>query len=293
MRVALYARYSTDQQDALSIETQLDHCRREIAKQGWTETLTFTDAAQSAATMHRPQMQALLAACQRREVDIVYADALDRLSRSQGDIATFYERLKFRGIQLVTRKEGFVTPLHIGMMGTINAEQLSATREKTRDALRKRFQMGKNPGGIAYGYRKRIEHDAAGERIKGLVEPNPVEAAVVVRILEDYAAGLAPDKIAKQLKAEGISAPRPRKSQRAPGARPAMWSANTITGNAERGTGLLNNILYIGLRPYEKLEYRKNPDTGKRQSFLKPEERQQAPCPSQSCASCRTRYGRL
>ncbi|BCA61202.1 hypothetical protein HMP09_0436 [Sphingomonas sp. HMP9] len=165
-RCAIYARYSTDKQDVQSIETQLMMCRREVMRQGWQEVLCFTDAAESAATMHRPGMKALLAAVAAGVVDIVYADAMDQLSRSQADIATLFDRLRFRGILLATRKEGIVTPLHIGMIGTINAEQLSATSDKTRDALVRRHTMGKYPGGSAYGYEKRIEHDGNGERIR-------------------------------------------------------------------------------------------------------------------------------
>jgi site-specific DNA recombinase len=97
-------------------------CRREVMRQGWQEVRCFTDAAESAATMHRPGMKALLAAVAAGRVDIVYADAMDRLSRSQADIATLFNLLKFRGILLATRKEGVVTPLHIGMISTINAE---------------------------------------------------------------------------------------------------------------------------------------------------------------------------
>ncbi|MBD8702080.1 recombinase family protein [Sphingomonas sp. CFBP 13714] len=65
-RCAIYARYSTDKQDVQSIETQLMMCRREVARAGWHEVLCFTDAAESAATMHRPGMKALLAAVDRR-----------------------------------------------------------------------------------------------------------------------------------------------------------------------------------------------------------------------------------
>jgi hypothetical protein len=73
-----------------------------------------------------------------------------------------FDRLRFRGILLATRKEGIVTPLHIGMIGTINAEQLSANSDKMRDALVGHHAMGKNPGGSAYGYEKRIESLALG-----------------------------------------------------------------------------------------------------------------------------------
>jgi len=277
MRVALYARYSTDKQDELSIEVQLTHCRAEIAKQGWTETLCFTDQAQSAATLHRPGIQALIAAAKSGQVDIIYADAMDRLSRSQADIATLFEQLRFLGIQIVTRTEGPLNTMLIGMKGTMNADALSVISTKTRDALRHRFQMGKNPGGLAYGYRTKIEHDGNGERIRGLVEVDPTQAPIVIRILEDYVAGRSPDSIAKQLNREGVPPPRSGKRDTKPSIRPPMWSANTITGNIQRGTGLLNNIRYIGQRPFEKQAFRKNPETGKRHAFLNTEDKQQQP----------------
>ena len=41
-------------------------------------------------------------------------------------------------------------------------------------------------------------------------------------------------------------------------------------GNAKRGTGILNNELYIGRLVWNRLRYVKNPDTGKRVSRLNP-----------------------
>lgn len=277
MRVALYARYSTDKQDEISLDVQLAHCRAEIKKLGWTETHCFTDQAQSAATLHRPGMQSLISIAKSGQVDVVYADAMDRLSRSQGDIATLFEQLRFRNVQLVTRAEGPLNALLVGLKGTMNADALTVISTKTRDALRHRFQMGQNPGGIAYGYRTKIEHDVRGERIRGLVEIDPAQAQIVIRILEEYVAGRSPDAIAKQLNREGIPAPRSGKRDKKPGVMPAMWVANTITGNVQRGTGLLNNIRYIGLRPFEKQQFRKNPETGRRHSFVNPADQQQQP----------------
>ena len=95
MRCAIYARFSTDKQDVQSIETQLMMCRREIMREGWQEVACFTEARGSAATIHRPGMKALLAAVAAGDVniDIVYADAMDRLSRSQGGIARLFDSL--------------------------------------------------------------------------------------------------------------------------------------------------------------------------------------------------------
>src|SRR5207244_7964882 len=48
------------------------------------------------------------------------------------------------------------------------------------------------------------------------------------------------------------------------------WSPSTIYGNAKRGTGILNNELYVGRLVWNRRRYVKNPDTGKRVSRLNP-----------------------
>ncbi len=52
---------------------------------------------------------------------IVMAEALDRLSRDQEDIAGIYKRLSFAGVRIVTLSEGDISDLHIGLKGTMNA----------------------------------------------------------------------------------------------------------------------------------------------------------------------------
>lgn len=78
LRVAIYARYSSDRQSENSIEDQLRICRAHVARQGWTIARDFQDAAISGATLLRPGYQALQEAMRRGEVDIVLAEALDR-----------------------------------------------------------------------------------------------------------------------------------------------------------------------------------------------------------------------
>jgi site-specific DNA recombinase len=82
----------------------------------------------------------------------------------------------------------------------------------------------------------------------------------VTRIFRDYANGISPKKIAGMLNAE-----------RAPGPSGKGWGASTLHGNRERGTGILNNELYIGRQIWNRLTYVKDPDTGKKVSCLNPE----------------------
>ena len=82
----------------------------------------------------------------------------------------------------------------------------------------------------------------------------------VRRIFQDYAKGISPKKIAEALNLEGI-----------PGPQGGAWGTSTIHGNRERGTGILNNELYLGRQIWNRLRYVKDPQTAKRISRLNPE----------------------
>ena len=50
----------------------------------------------------------------------------------------------------------------------------------------------------------------------------------------------------------------------------ASWGPSAIYGNLRRGTGLINNELYIGKLVWNRQQFIKNPDTGRRQARLNP-----------------------
>lgn len=43
-----------------------------------------------------------------------------------------------------------------------------------------------------------------------------------------------------------------------------LWGDTTIRGQADRGTGILNNALYVGRLEWNRCSYIKDPRTGKR-----------------------------
>jgi site-specific DNA recombinase len=260
MRVALYARYSSDQQREASIADQLRDCQRFVARDHWTVVQEYTDAAMSGASRHRPGFQALIRDARRHEFDVVVSESLDRLSRDQEDTANLFKVLSFVGVQIVTLAEGEIGPLQIGFKGTMGAIFLKDLADKTRRGLRGRVEAGKSGGGLCFGYRVMRalgEHGlTTGER-----EIDFAEAAVVVRIFEDFVAGVSPKAIVKRLNAE-----------RVPGPAGNTWGPSTIHGHAGRGTGILNNELYIGRLIWNRQRYIKDPDTGRRVSRRNPPE---------------------
>ncbi|WP_090748431.1 recombinase family protein [Paracoccus tibetensis] len=260
LRAVIYARFSSDLQRDASIKDQIRSCADYATRQGMEIVGRYSDRATSGASMMRPGLQTLLRDARAGGFDLVIAEALDRLSRNQADIATIYERLQFDNVVIETPAEGQVSELHIGLKGTMNALFLKDLATKTRRGLKGRALQGKSAGGLTYGYDPVIQFDAQGERIRGDRTINQVEAEIVRRIFRDYARGISPGKIAEALNLERI-----------PGPQGGPWGSSTIQGNRDRGTGILNNELYIGRQIWNRLNYVKDPATGKRISRLNPE----------------------
>ena len=204
---AIYARYSTDMQRDASIEDQVRLCAERAEVDGFRVVETYTDRATSGSTLLRSGIQALLADAATGRFNVLIAEALDRLSRDQEDIAGIFKRLTFAGVKIITLSEGEINHLHIGLKGTMNALFLKDLADKTRRGLRGRVEAGKSGGGKSYGYDVVKSFDAAGEAIRGDRTINQYEAAIVTRIFGDYSVGKSPKAIAAQLNAEGIPGP--------------------------------------------------------------------------------------
>jgi DNA invertase Pin-like site-specific DNA recombinase len=259
MKVAIYARYSSDNQRDASIADQLRICREFAGRQGWSVVQEFTDHAISGATLLRSGFQALMRDALNRRFDVVLAESLDRFSRDQEDTAGLFKRLTFAGVNIVTLAEGDITHLHIGFKGTMNALFLKDLADKTHRGLRGRVEGGKSAGGLCYGYRV-VKSLTGGTVTTGEREIELAEAAIIERIFREYVAGVAPKVVARRLNQDGVAGPFG-----------GTWSPSTIHGNSKRRTGILNNELYVGRLIWNRLRHVKNPDTGKRISRLNPQ----------------------
>jgi DNA invertase Pin-like site-specific DNA recombinase len=258
-RAVVYARYSTELQRTASIEDQIRVCRERIEREGWTYLHAYHDRAMSGTSHLRPGYQKLLDEAQRDMFDVVVAEALDRLSRDQEHVAHLYKRLSFLGIRLVTVSEGLISELHVGLSGTMGALYIKQLAEKTHRGLRGRVESGRSGGGNCYGYDVVRKAGAGGELEVGLRSVNQREAKVIRGILQAYVAGESPRSIAKGLNRSRI-----------PGPSGGTWGPSAINGNAARGTGILNNELYIGKLVWNRLKFVKNPQTSRRQSRFNP-----------------------
>jgi site-specific DNA recombinase len=252
MRVAIYARYSSDMQREASIEDQVEVCRRYADTNGWRIVDVFSDRAISGANSNRPGYMAMQEAGRAGAFDVILAESLDRLSRRVADVAALHDELTFNRVALHTVATGEVTALLAGVIGAVGQQYLIDLKEKTKRGLLGRVLDGKSGGGLAFGYRLKSED-------RGAREIEPGEARIVERIFRDFAAGHSPRAIAKALNAEGV---------RGPGGR--TWRDTMIRGQRDRGTGVLNNELYIGRLVWNRCSYVKDPQTGRRQARPNP-----------------------
>ncbi len=262
MRACVYARFSSDLQSACSIEDQVRQCKARIKAEGWRFTSVYSDRAISGSTSFRAGYQTLLTDARGGAFDVVVAEALDRLSRDQEDVAFLFKQLTFSGVRILTLSEGEISELHVGLKGTMNALFLKDLAIKTRRGLEGRVRQGLSGGGNAYGYDVIREFSADGTPSRGKRRINAPEVAIVRRIFESFAGGRSPRVIARELNGEGIPGPQGR-----------SWGPSTIYGNWRRGTGILNNDLYAGCLVWNRQRFIKDPNTGKRQARMNPKEK--------------------
>jgi site-specific DNA recombinase len=260
LRAVVYARYSSELQSDSSVEDQVRLCRDLIDRQSWAYLHAYTDRAISGASALRAGYQQLLDDARAGRFDVLVAEALDRLTRDQADTAMLYKQLTFLGIKIITFAEGEASELHVALKGTMNALFLKDLAHKTRRGIRGRIEIGRSGGGLCYGYDVISENTAEGKPNTGVRRINESQADVVRQIFRWFALGRSPRRIAFDLNHAGIPAPGG-----------AGWGASTINGNGARGTGILNNELYIGRLVWNRLRYLKDPITGKRVSRLNPE----------------------
>ena len=261
MRVAVYARFSSDNQSDRSIDDQIRICRARADREGWTVADVYADYAISGATAERPQFQSLITAARSGRYDVVLAEALDRISRDQEHIAGFYKQLSFAGVRIVTVSEGDICELHIGLKGTMAALFLKDLALKTRRGIEGRVRAGHSGGGLSFGYRVVRSIGSDGQPKAGEMEIVEAEADIIRRIFADYAAGRSPRAIAVGLNGQGM-----------PGPRGGKWTASLILGNALRQTGILRNRLYAGERVWNRQQFVKDPLSGKRVARPNPRE---------------------
>ena len=169
------------------------------------------DVGYSGRNLHRPGLQALLAAAeaQDRGFDTVLVCAWSHLSRRPGDLAAIRTALSASGIRLVSVTQPEHSPgekLIFGIReaadGFLKERLAQDIRLGLRQAARQGYWVSAR---VPYGYRKVEVNDSGRQRSKLELDP---ETAEVVRAMYDRAVqGASPRTIATELNDNGVSSP--------------------------------------------------------------------------------------
>jgi site-specific DNA recombinase len=253
LRAALYARLSREKANSRSIADQLRECRGLAERLGADVVETYADEALTGSTtVGRGDYARLLADAQAGRFDLVIAEALDRLTRSGGDTWDLFDELEDLGIKIVTLAEPVVDELVVGIKGTLNQLDLVNIRRRVKRGLTGVVEDGRHAAAPPYGYQRKRVYRPDGEPIRGLLEIDEAEAAVIRRACAEFVAGSTGRAIAARFNAEGIASPGG-----------GMWHSNAFMGDARRLQGLFRNPIYAGEIVWNRATHRKARKTGK------------------------------
>ena len=260
MKVAIYARYSTDLQDKTSIDGQVANCKVLAEKEGFEVVATFADEGISGNDDTRPQYQAMLTALKAGQFECIVCDETSRVTRNQAELHRLVAELKFRDQFLITA-DGIDTrnesaEIVLAVKAAIDAMEGRKTGYRVYRSLRERHKNGHSTGGKLYGYTSVQD----GDYRKRVIDPE--QASVIKEIFKRYAAGESSKRIVRDFNERGI--PSPGSFWKGSTRRCAGWTHTTLQGSHTKASGMLRNRIYAGRVTWNKVSGKMVPGTGKR-----------------------------
>jgi DNA invertase Pin-like site-specific DNA recombinase len=249
LRAAYYARYSTDDQQADSIDRQFMVCDGIVKREGFAHEARhrFADPEISGGTAQRPEYAAMLVAARKREFDVLIAEDISRLWRNMEMQTRDINELEELRIPVVTQTEDTRREndrMMLNLKGSINESYRKDIGRRVRNKQRLLAGNRRPAGGRAYGY---IPASRSGT---GEIEINETEAVIVRQIFQWRAEGWSWKRIAVELNERKIPAPGAGWNRRRSVANAKRtngeWVRTAIVGDVRRGIGILNNQQYTG-----------------------------------------------
>ena len=177
MKIALYARVSTDGQDP---EVQLQPLRAHAANRGWTIIEVFVYHGYSGAKEKRPALDRMIKAAWTGTFQAVLVWRFDRFARSVKHLITALEQFRSLNINFISLQEQFDTSTPIGhAMFTI----IGAMAQLERDIIRERVKAGLDRA-----------------RTRGVRLGRPVASAKSDEVIDLKGQGLSVPEIAQRLR---------------------------------------------------------------------------------------------
>ena len=233
MRVAIYARVSTDAQEARgTIGSQLAVLRERVAQEGHEPIAEYIDDGFSGARLDRPGLDALRDAAEAGYIEGVWCLSADRLARMYAYQVIVLDELARHGVSVSFHDTPMIED---DPQARLLTQVQGVIAEYERAKIAERYRRGKlwraRKGEVVawkppYGYRRISRVDDRPAHLE-VFEP---EAVIVRRIFDDYVhKDLSMRQITKGLNYDRIGSPSGK----------AVWGVSTIAR-------ILRNEAYIG-----------------------------------------------
>lgn len=202
----IYARYSSEKQNDMSIDGQIAECRRYAEANGLFVIGEYIDRAYSATTDRRPEFRRMIEDSKKKNFDAVIVYQLDRFARNMFDAGYYAKILRDNGAELVSAVEhisgdsaGVITTALILGMAEWYSKQLS--EKVTRGMYQNAEQCKHNGSTIPFGYKTDSERKYILDEFK---------APIVKEIFTRIANGETAVEIAEDLNKRGIKTAKDR-----------------------------------------------------------------------------------
>lgn len=202
LNVAAYARVSLDKDSMLhSLSAQVSHYSDRIQKNpGWRYAGVYADKALTGTKAERPEFQRLLADCRAGKIDMVITKSISRFARNTVTLLETVRELKALGVDVYFEEQNIHSisgagELMLTILASYAQEESRSVSENCKWRIRKRFEAGELVNWrFMYGYRI----------VRGCIEIDPEQAAVVRSVFKDYLHGIGITEIARRLREERV-----------------------------------------------------------------------------------------
>jgi DNA invertase Pin-like site-specific DNA recombinase len=138
MRVAIYARVSTTDQNC---EMQLRELREYVKRRGWLNAGEYVDTGWSGGKASRPELDKVMLAARKRQVDCVIVWKLDRWGRGVAHCLQSLQELRSLGVRWIAITQNLDTD-ESNPMSRLMLTLMAAFAEFEREIMRERVKAG-------------------------------------------------------------------------------------------------------------------------------------------------------
>jgi DNA invertase Pin-like site-specific DNA recombinase len=204
-KMAAYCRVSTDQLEQLSsYDAQVAYYTAFISNNPEYELagIYADEGITGTNTKKREQFNKMIEDCKAGKIDMIITKSISRFARNTLDTLNYVRTLKELGIGVIFEKENINTldskgEVLLTILSSLAQDESRNISENCTWGIRRKFEQGK----VFVNHVKFLGYDKDEE---GNLIINENQAKIVRRIYKAYLDGKGPNRIARELEAEGV-----------------------------------------------------------------------------------------